>query len=254
METPDRPPAPPRPLWKRLLPLALLVVAAAAFYLSGAYRHASLDTLQERWGDLRALVAEYPLRSAAAFALFYAIAVAISVPGALWFTIAAGALFGWSTGTLVAWAGATSGATLIFLAVRSAAGGQWARGLFGARAQGMLEHFQRGLQAREFLYLVLTRIVPLPFFLVNVVSALAGARLPLYVAATALGIIPGTLAYATLGDSVGDALAMGGSINTSLASVIRDPKVYGAFALVLALTAIAHFGRQWQARLERKSS
>jgi uncharacterized membrane protein YdjX (TVP38/TMEM64 family) len=42
------------------------------------------------------------------------------------------------------------------------------------------------------------RLVPVfPFWLVNLVPALVGVRLPTYVLATFLGIIPGTFVYAT---------------------------------------------------------
>jgi hypothetical protein len=51
--------------------------------------------LSTRFAELRALVEAYPLRTGLVFALFYSLAVSISLPGALWFTIAAGALFGW---------------------------------------------------------------------------------------------------------------------------------------------------------------
>jgi uncharacterized membrane protein YdjX (TVP38/TMEM64 family) len=135
--------------------------------------------------------------------------------------------------------------------VQSALGQRWAEGLFGARAQSLVEHLRAGLQKREFLYLILCRIVPLPFFLVNVAAAFAGARLSVYAPATAIGIIPGTVAYAALGAGLGDALAAGDPINTSLANVITDPRVYGAFVLVILLSGLAHFAKDWRRKLEQ---
>jgi uncharacterized membrane protein YdjX (TVP38/TMEM64 family) len=48
------------------------------------------------------------------------------------------------------------------------------------------------------------RLVPIfPFWLVNLVPALVGVRLPTYVLATFLGIVPGTFVYASLGNGLG---------------------------------------------------
>jgi uncharacterized membrane protein YdjX (TVP38/TMEM64 family) len=52
---------------------------------------------------------------------------------------------------------------------------------------------------------LVVRFVPLfPFNLINVVAGGAGIRLREYVLATALGIVPGTVAYAALGGTVED--------------------------------------------------
>ena len=64
-----------------------------------------------------------------------------------------------------------------------------------------------------FSYLLFLRLVPaFPFFLVNLVPALAGVRLAPFVAATAIGIIPATIVFAMVGaglDSVITAQASG---------------------------------------------
>jgi uncharacterized membrane protein YdjX (TVP38/TMEM64 family) len=234
------------PRWRRFAPIAILTVAALIVWQSGLWRYASFPALQESLAQWREWADLHPWQAILAFSVLYALAVAVSVPGALWFTIAAGALFGWQTGTLVAWLGATTGATLIFVAVRSAAGQLWAGAAFGMRGQKLLDEVRRGLQARELIYLVLCRIVPLPFFLVNIAAALAGARLDRYVMATALGIVPGTLAYAILGASIGEALAAGGTVQTGIANVIGDLKIWVALGLVMGLTLIAHYADGWR--------
>jgi len=58
--------------------------------------------------------------------------------------------------------------------------------------------------ADAFNYLLVLRLVPIfPFWLVNLVPALVGVRLPTYVLATFLGIVPGTFVYASLGNGLG---------------------------------------------------
>jgi uncharacterized membrane protein YdjX (TVP38/TMEM64 family) len=57
-----------------------------------------------------------------------------------------------------------------------------------------------GFRADAFSYLLFLRLVPIfPFWLVNLVPALAGVRLPVFAAATAIGILPGTFAFAFVG-------------------------------------------------------
>jgi uncharacterized membrane protein YdjX (TVP38/TMEM64 family) len=58
----------------------------------------------------------------------------------------------------------------------------------------------QGFRADAFSYLLFLRLVPVfPFWLINLVPALCGVRLATFVAATALGIIPGTFAIAFVG-------------------------------------------------------
>ncbi|HEU4501980.1 MAG TPA: VTT domain-containing protein [Nitrospira sp.] len=55
-----------------------------------------------------------------------------------------------------------------------------------------------------FLYLLTLRLVPIfPFFVVNLLSGLTRISVGTYVAATALGIIPGSLAYTFAGRQLG---------------------------------------------------
>ena len=94
--------------------------------------------------------------------------------------------------------GATLGATAIFLAARAGLGG------LAQRAGRFVGKLEAGFRADAFNYLLVLRLVPIfPFWLVNLVPALVGVRLPTYVLATFLGIIPGTFVFASLGNGLG---------------------------------------------------
>jgi Uncharacterized conserved protein len=68
---------------------------------------------------------------------------------------------------------ATAGATLLFLAARTAFGDSLRR-----RAGPWLRRLQEGFQADAFNYLLFLRLVPLfPFFVVNLVPAVIGVPL-----------------------------------------------------------------------------
>ena len=88
--------------------------------------------------------------------------------------------------------GATIGATLIFLVARTALGEPLLR-----RAGPRADQLAQGFRDDAFSYLLFLRLVPaFPFFLVNLVPALAGVRLGPFVAATALGVIPAAVVFA----------------------------------------------------------
>ena len=58
--------------------------------------------------------------------------------------------------------------------------------------------------ANPLSYLLALRLVPLfPFWLVNLVPALLGVRLDVYIVGTLVGIVPGTFVYALVGDGAG---------------------------------------------------
>src|SRR6478735_4432898 len=71
---------------------------------------------------------------------------------------------------------------------------------FVRRAGPLAEKLAQGFRADAFSYLLFLRLVPIfPFWVVNLVAALAGARLATFVAATVLGIIPPTFIFAFFG-------------------------------------------------------
>jgi uncharacterized membrane protein YdjX (TVP38/TMEM64 family) len=230
--------------YRRFVPVAFLVCILLALYLAGGQHYVSLSYLAERHAAMQDFVAAHPVSAPAAFALFYALAVAVSLPCASILTIFAGFLFGWLIGgTLVVFA-ATVGATALFLAARSALGG-FLRGRIGARAARLADGFEKD----AFSYLLVLRLAPIfPFFIVNVAPAFFRVPLRTYVAATFIGILPGTFAYAYLGtglDSALDAAAAAGR-EVELADIVT-PELTFAFLLLALVAAIPLAIRKWRA-------
>jgi uncharacterized membrane protein YdjX (TVP38/TMEM64 family) len=159
---------------KRWLPLALLVVAALAAYLSGAHRYVSFHALAAHREWVLLQVERLGFWAPLAFIALYATVAALSIPGATAMTLTGGFLFGTVLGTLYNVLGATIGATLVFLVARSALG--------------------------EPLF---------PFWLVNLVPALFGMSLGAYVVCTFVGILPGAIVYTSVGSGLGEFLDRG---------------------------------------------
>ena len=67
-----------------------------------------------------------------------------------------------------------------------------------------------GFRANAFNYMLVLRLLPVfPFWLVNVVPALLNVRLRTFLVGTLLGIIPGAVVYALLGNGLGAVIAAG---------------------------------------------
>jgi uncharacterized membrane protein YdjX (TVP38/TMEM64 family) len=180
---------------------------------TGAHKYLSFETLVRNRVALDEYVGSHYWTTLAAFIATYIGVVALSIPGALFLTIGGGILFGWVIGGIAVVIGATTGAIIIFLIVKSLgpqilavlwaylirhAGGPLARFLSATQRRGAA--LAEGFRADAFSYLLFLRLVPIfPFFLVNLVPALAGVRLATFATATALGIIPATFAFAFVG-------------------------------------------------------
>ena len=108
--------------WKRLIPVAILVTGIVAFFALGLRRYLTLDELREHRGELTAFVMAQPILSVLLFITIYALATSFSLPGGAVLTVTSGFLFGIWLGTAAVVIAATIGATIIFLAARTALG------------------------------------------------------------------------------------------------------------------------------------
>ena len=186
---------PPRGFVRRVLPLAVVLLLAAAGYFAIGDGGISLEALVRHRATIDTFVVEHHLLAVLAYIGIYIVAVALSLPGAIFLTVAGGFLFGIAVGASAAVIGATIGATLIFLVAKTALGEPLLR-----RAGPRVNALAKGFRDDAFNYLLFLRLVPaFPFVLVNLVPALAGVRLRPFVAATAIGIIPAAIVFAMAG-------------------------------------------------------
>jgi uncharacterized membrane protein YdjX (TVP38/TMEM64 family) len=188
-----------RALFVRLLIAALFVGALAAFFAFGGQDYLHLDTIKRHRAELLAFADGHRAAALAIAFLVYVGATAFSLPGALVLSLTVGFLFGRWVGTLLVVVAATLGATILFVA---------ARYLFADTARKRLgafgERVNAGFTENAFSYMLFLRLVPVfPFFLVNLAPAFTSIRLPTFVFATAIGIIPGTFVFVNLGETLG---------------------------------------------------
>jgi len=228
-----------RRLGVRLALLTLLVAGLTAFLVLDGPEMLSFEAFTRHRDALATWVTEHRLSAMLAFFGLYVALVVFSIPGALWMSIAGGYLFGTAIAAALIVAAATLGATGVFLAARTILGDGWRQRC----DQGSLGRLATWLRDNAFSGLVVLRLLPVfPFWLVNLAPAALGVSLRIYVLATLLGVIPGSIVFASLGNGLDHLLAQGKTPDLSL---IRDPQILGP---LLGLAVLAALPMLWRRR------
>jgi uncharacterized membrane protein YdjX (TVP38/TMEM64 family) len=159
------------------------------------------------------------------YMLLYAVGPSFLVPGAV-MTIAGGLAFGTAWGSVYSLIGGDIGAMIAFAAGRFL-GKSFVERIVGERFQSMLQRIAKhGFQI--ILYLRFVPVIPY-----NALNLLAGAS-PItfndYFWATMIGMIPGTILYAFLGDALWHPLS---------------PRFFLALLLIAASVGCGELYRRW---------
>lgn len=205
---------------RRWGPLALIVGLMVLTFAMGWQRYLSFKTIGTNYDALQGFISANLLVAIGIYILIYIAVVALSLPGGLVMTVTGGLLFGWLIGAIATVVGATIGATAIFLIAKSSLGEALA-----AKAGPWLGKLKDGFKENALSYLLFLRLVPVfPFWLVNLAPALLGVPLRTYVIGTAVGIIPGTLAFSVAGSGLGSVIEAQNKIYAAcLAKAPADP-------------------------------
>lgn len=164
-------------------------------YFSGLYRFLSFDSLKHAHHELQAYVGAHPILTPFLFIAIYIASTALSVPGGVFLSLIGGFLFPQPLSTLYVLIGATIGATLLFLAAKTALGESLYK-----KAGPLLKKLKTGFHKNVASYLLFLRFVPLfPFWLVNLAPAFFNVRLWTYVWTTFVGILPGAFVFTQAG-------------------------------------------------------
>lgn len=222
---------------KRLAPMVVLALGAIAFFALGLDNYLTLEALREHRALLADFVAANSVAAPILFIALYALAIAFSVPGGAVMTITGGFLFGTVFGTVWVVIAATIGATGLFVIAKTAFGDA-----LRAKAGPWLEKLEAGFQENALSYLLVLRLIPLfPFVVVNLVPALLGVRLRIYVLGTALGIIPGSFVFTSVGAGLGSLFDMTVDGAFELSAILTPEIVTALVGLaVLSLVPVAY--------------
>lgn len=133
----------------------------------------------------------------AAFLLTHVVATVFPFPRTA-FTLAAGLLFGWWWGALIAVAASTASAVIALALVRL---GGWQ--LSHLVSHPAVDAVDARLRQRGWLAVLSLRLIPVvPFAVVNYAAGASAVRVVPYSLATLVGVLPGTVAVVILGDAI----------------------------------------------------
>ena len=212
----------------KLLLLLLVAAAIAAFFLFDFGQYLTLEKLKASQASLEQTVAERPLVAIGGFFLLYVAVTALSLPGAAILTLAAGAIFGLWTGTLIASFASSIGASLAFLTSRYLLR-DWVKAKFRKRVAAI----DSGVERDGPFYLLTLRLIPVfPFFLINLAMGLTGMRLLTFYIVSQIGMLAGTLVYVNAGTQLA---------RIESTSDILSPALIGSLVLLGLFPLLAKF-------------
>lgn len=213
----------------------LPLVVIMAFAVIGAVflrDYLSFEALRDNREALMAFRDGNFALTVAGFVLAYIVIVAFSLPGALIATLTGGFLFGTLAGSLLSVTGATIGACVIFMAARLGLGEKLKARMDAST--GTVRKIKQGLDENQWSMLFFIRLVPaVPFFVANLIPAFLSVPLHRFVISTFLGIIPGSLVYASVGAGLGAVFARG---ETPDLGIIFEPHI---LLPILGLSALS---------------
>jgi uncharacterized membrane protein YdjX (TVP38/TMEM64 family) len=171
-------------------------------YGTGWHRDLSLETLAVNRAAIDGFVREHILLATLAYVGLYAAVTASALPAGAVLAVGGGFLFGTLIGALGATLGSTLGASILFWLARGTIGQAMLR-----RAGVKLAAFAAGFRADAFCYILFLRLIPSPSWMTSLLSGSLGVRPLTFVAATALGRVPGSFVFALFGAGFGSIIA-----------------------------------------------
>lgn len=202
--------------------LALAVLLIAALFV--AFRVFNVQSLLRQALDWIAGLGPW---GPVTFIVIYVLSCVLFLPGSI-LTLGAGVLFGVAKGSVIVSAASTVGATCAFLVGRYLARGWVAQKTAGNKAFRAIDE----AVAREGWKIVgLTRLSPVfPFNLLNFAFGITRVSLRDYVAASWIGMMPGTVMYVYIGSLAGSLATLGSGGRE------RTPAEWALYGVGLAAT------------------
>ncbi len=244
-------------LIKRWLPLAILGGLILLAFRMDLHQHLTLSKLIINRAVMHEYVYDNFWIAVPAYLALYIVATSLMFPAASLITIAGGLVFGSILTTMLTEIGATLGATILFVVVRTSFGT-----FLSERAGPFLAKLSDGFKDNAFSYLLFLRLVPaFPFWLVNVAPAFFNVPVKTYIIATALGILPGTFAYSLLGEGLDSLIvaqdmanpgcAAAGTCKIDLSAAIT-PEIIAAMIGLVAVSILPILIKRWRAGKDRE--
>ncbi len=219
--------------------LRLGVMAAIAVGVLAALRVTPLGELLVE-ENIQAMLDAVGPGAAPAFVVLYAVLIALWVPGTI-MTVAGAAIFPTGLAIILNYAGAVCGSALGFVIARRL-GGDALDATFGDRSP-LYARYRGAMETRGFETILYLRLIPTPYNALSWLAGMSPMSLARFTAATAIGIVPGSVAITYLADAFADAFFAG---DWSAFVSVRTLSAMALFAGVAAIpTAIRVARERW---------
>lgn len=209
-------------------PILILAIVAliVAFFASGASDYFTLSALKEQMVEFETWKETNYTLLVIGFFVVYVLAAALSLPGAVILTLAAGAVFGLWIGLLIVSFASSIGALFAFWVARYIA-----RDSIKAKFPEKFESIDKAFEKEGAFYLLTVRLIPLvPFFVINLVMGLTSIRSFTFYWVSQIGMLAGTAVYVNAGTQLAQ---------LESASGILSPSLWFSFALLGIFPLIA---------------
>ena len=190
--------------YRSWLLLIIFLVGALVFISNNGHEHLNYENILSKYDEIKILTRQNIHQTQLIFFLIYLFVVTFSLPFASLLTVLGSALFGWTALLIILFA-ASFGASLLFIAARTIFS-DW----FYKKTRSHNSIIPPDFKGNTFILLLGLRLFPLaPFWIVNILPAFTKISLRNYFVATFFGIMPGTILYVWLGQTMNILLSRG---------------------------------------------
>jgi pyruvate/2-oxoglutarate dehydrogenase complex dihydrolipoamide dehydrogenase (E3) component/uncharacterized membrane protein YdjX (TVP38/TMEM64 family) len=197
---------------KKPIGFAVVAIAVAALIIYLIKHPVDIDMLRAQLSEIDDQRSARPILTALIFFVAYVAVTALSLPLAVWMTLAAGALFGFGWGLLLVSFASSIGATIAFLAARYFLR-DWVQERFGSRIGSIND----GIARDGGFYLFTLRLIPaVPFFAVNLLMGLTPIKAWVFYCVSQIGMLAGTAVYVNAGTQLAQLEGISGILSLPL--------------------------------------
>ncbi|MEY8768315.1 TVP38/TMEM64 family protein [Francisella philomiragia] len=181
-------------LVKRLFLVFFLSIGIFVFLIFNGYKYLDIDKINSAYYDASSYIDGHIVLASLSYACIYILTVFFSVPIKPFLKILAGLLFGLILGFFICLFSATLGAMLAFLIIKY----NWGEVQTNPRFK-IVSRFKFLVENYPVSILLISRILPIPFFVPNILAGILKVKNSIFFLTTLIGIIPITFIYVWFG-------------------------------------------------------
>ncbi|MBK2357414.1 TVP38/TMEM64 family protein [Francisella hispaniensis] len=226
-------------LIKRLFLIFFLSFGVLLFLILNGYKYFDLNKLNFAYIKASAYVDRHIILACFGYACIYILTVFFSVPIKPFLKILAGLLFGLVLGFVVCLFAATVGAMLAFLFIKY----NWGKTSSNPKYK-IVSKFKSLVENHPITILFVARLLPIPFFVPNILAGILKVKNSIFFFTTLIGIIPVTFIYVWFGVHFKEAMIQGNKENFIDTKFVVVLSILGLLTLLALYVANKYTNRK----------